>query len=207
MRRHSSGFTLIELLVVIAIIGLLATIITASLGSARQKSRDARRVADIKTIQVALENYYNDNLMFPKSIYPTSGVVPNNGLSPNYLSVVPTDPGGSVTPAQCATNAALAGCYAYQAYAYSGSPACSMNNAPVKYHLGAALEQTTNSALTQDVDAPVAGSGVMTGFTPCNGGGSGDFSGLSVSVSPAQCNSNAGSAQPGGTESCYEVTN
>ena len=48
-QRHQwSGFTLIELLVVIAIIGLLATLSVIALNSARAKSRDAKRLADIK---------------------------------------------------------------------------------------------------------------------------------------------------------------
>src|ERR1700732_5233360 len=49
------GFTLIELLVVIAIIGLLASIILASLNTARQKGRDARRLADLKEMANAME--------------------------------------------------------------------------------------------------------------------------------------------------------
>lgn len=59
------GFTLIELLVVIAIIGLLSTLAVVALNSARQRARDARRVADVKQIQTALELYYNDQDEYP----------------------------------------------------------------------------------------------------------------------------------------------
>jgi len=45
------GFTLIELLVVVAIIGLLAILILFNVSSMRARSRDARRVADIKSLR------------------------------------------------------------------------------------------------------------------------------------------------------------
>lgn len=59
------GFTLIELLVVIAIIGLLASIVLASLSTARAKARDAKRLADIESVKLALELYYSDNGKYP----------------------------------------------------------------------------------------------------------------------------------------------
>ena len=55
--KASRGFTLIELLVVIAIIGILSSVVLASLNSARTKARDTRRVSDMKQIQIALELY------------------------------------------------------------------------------------------------------------------------------------------------------
>lgn len=62
---NKKGFTLIELLVVIAIIGLLSTFAVIALNGARSKSRDARRISDIKQLQSALEIYYNDKYSYP----------------------------------------------------------------------------------------------------------------------------------------------
>src|SRR3990167_2418030 len=59
--NKNRGFTLVELLVVIAIIGILASVVLVSLNNARQKARDARRIADIRQVSLALENYYNYN--------------------------------------------------------------------------------------------------------------------------------------------------
>lgn len=61
----SRGFTLIELLVVIAVIGILASVVMASLNSARAKARDARRQANSDSIRTALQLYYDDNGSFP----------------------------------------------------------------------------------------------------------------------------------------------
>ncbi len=56
-----SGFTLIELLVVISIIGLLSSVVLASLNSARQKARDAAVVLSVKELSKLLALEYSDN--------------------------------------------------------------------------------------------------------------------------------------------------
>ncbi|MFH1170553.1 MAG: type II secretion system protein [Candidatus Vogelbacteria bacterium] len=65
-RKARGGFTLIELLVVIAIIGLLSSIVLASLGQARVKARDSKRVQDLIQLRTALEQYALDN----NGLYP-----------------------------------------------------------------------------------------------------------------------------------------
>lgn len=113
---NNKGFTLIELMVVIAIIGILTSIGLVSFSGARAKANDAKRRADLKTLQTALEGYYNDNNAYPStagSWYSSEtderGSVARRGgdwipgLAPKYLKQLPKDPAGgqglsSLTP-------------------------------------------------------------------------------------------------------------
>ena len=127
------GFTLIELLVVIAIIGILAGIIIPNLTSARQSARDARRISDIKNIQLNLALYYNDNLHYPKNLSElTLG---------GYAYSLPTDP---------STNSS----YFYTAYRSDGGTNCVNANASLisTYHFGAAMEIQDGSWKNDDAD-------------------------------------------------------
>lgn len=148
MNHKQRGFTLIELLVVIAIIGILSSVVLASLNSARQKSRDARRIADIKQLQTALELYY-DAQSTPG--YPATLTL----LAGTYIPTIPLDPTAQ------ATNGTTGGNYAYTPLAaVSGGTPC------IGYHLRGTLENASNPVFTNDADA-AAGllCGTVTGIS------------------------------------------
>lgn len=66
-KNRSFGFTLIELLVVVALIGVLTTLVMANLTAGRERSRDAQRKSDLRSLSTALRLYYNDKGFYPSS--------------------------------------------------------------------------------------------------------------------------------------------
>jgi prepilin-type N-terminal cleavage/methylation domain-containing protein len=115
------GFTLVELLVVIAIIGLLSSVVLASLNTARVKGMDAQRKSNMLAVQQALELYATNH----NGQYPNSGsnwnsscngwtVTTQNNAIPGLvadgdISQLPLDPQVSASGNTC--------CYLY----YSGN--------------------------------------------------------------------------------------
>jgi prepilin-type N-terminal cleavage/methylation domain-containing protein len=115
IKNKTKGFTLIELLVVIAIIGLLATLAVVALNNARTKSRDAKRVSDIKQVQTALELYYIDESSYPPGASVELGwgnyvCLDETGWSQSgssnctgtiYMGLVPHDPSENASGDTC----------------------------------------------------------------------------------------------------------
>ena len=137
IRRTSRGFTLIELLVVIAIIGILSSIVLASLNTARIKSRDARRVSDLKQLQIALQLYYDANASFPTTTLAV--------LTPTYIATVPQDPVGQTA-------------YFYDPMQVSGSGSTQVAGG---YHMAATLEDSGSQMLQSDSDITTTDTGTI----------------------------------------------
>ena len=61
IKKFNRGFTLIELLVVIAIIGILSSVVLASLNTARAKGADAAVKSNLNNMRAQAELYYDTN--------------------------------------------------------------------------------------------------------------------------------------------------
>ena len=122
----SRGFTLMELLVVIALLGILIVVGLGSFQSATRKSKDSQRKANLKSIALALEAYYNDAGTYPSDdgaghivISGCSGSYsycpygsPMKNTATLYMALLPTDPGTNAYWYKVGTNNA-----SYQLYA------------------------------------------------------------------------------------------
>lgn len=71
--KKQTGFTLIELLVIMAIIAFLISAVLLALSNSRQKSRNAKRVADIKQIVNGLNLFQSNCNSYPEE--PTALVL------------------------------------------------------------------------------------------------------------------------------------
>jgi prepilin-type N-terminal cleavage/methylation domain-containing protein len=145
------GFTLVELLTVIGIIGVMtgAALFLINPVAQLNKSRDAKRKADLQQIRAALELYRSDYGHYPRSnwVNSTQGDSwirdsdPAKPLTPQYLKVVPKD----------AKNVGgfpwTVGSYTY---AYQSVTVCGIQ-AGASYILTTRLENTSDTEINNNI--------------------------------------------------------
>jgi prepilin-type N-terminal cleavage/methylation domain-containing protein len=102
--KRQAGFTIIEMLIVVTILAMLAGILVPVLQEGQQTARDSRRMADLRSVQSALADYYREFGSYPNTSgawqgdatdvgglgYAATGYIP--GLVPNHLTALPRDP-------------------------------------------------------------------------------------------------------------------
>ena len=136
--KKNKGFTLLELIVVIAVISILAVILLPRFVRITKPANDARRLADIRTIQGYLELYYQQNRSYPVDLANSAGAFGSGNscagvcgvlIGANVATSIPADPVES-------------GNYYYRYESIDGQ----------SYVIGAQLEAPNPSALKDDVD-------------------------------------------------------
>lgn len=102
-RNRQGGFTLMEIMVVIFIIGLLIAVVAPSVLGNQDKAMKQKVMADLATLEQALDMYRLDNLRFPSNEQglaalvkkPTQEPLPRSWRSDGYIRRLPEDPWGT----------------------------------------------------------------------------------------------------------------
>jgi len=103
-RPGQRGFTLIELLVVIAVLAILAAIVIFNVVGVTNRGSQSACQTDEKSIQTAVDAYYNDN----SKTYPTAGggagTVVQGDLVTTYLHTWPSEQTWAIDASGTVTN-------------------------------------------------------------------------------------------------------
>jgi len=104
MRKTTSGFTIVELLIVVVVIAILAAISIIAYNGVQQRARDTERMAELTSLQKALEIYHAEKGGYPlcgSTSGPNLTPILSSGtaydclvdeLVPGYTSAIPADP-------------------------------------------------------------------------------------------------------------------
>ncbi len=137
LKKNNLGISKVELLVVLAVIALVGVLAAVMVNSARERSRDYKRLNDINEIQIALEQHFNEKNEYPGGEFlplgdaGQSACLSSEGFQGNcsgdpivFMSLVPSlYDKGLQDLSQCGNPARTAYCYTVlsdgQSYAVS----------------------------------------------------------------------------------------
>lgn len=141
---RQKGFTLIELLVVIAIIGVLSSVVLASLNTARARANDAARLATINSLRIGLDLYLLANNAYPTVSGGLCGGWHSSGSSATFIDALVS---GGFMPAAKESNTSYensCGNFSYHRYS-AGYAGCDVSRGAF-YVLGFRTSDTAGTA-------------------------------------------------------------
>jgi general secretion pathway protein G len=103
MQKKQSGFTLLEIMVVVVILGILASFVAQSMFGNVDTAKIQKAVADITSLESALDRYKLDNSVYPNTDQGLEALVTKPSGSPEprrypadgYIKRLPKDPWGN----------------------------------------------------------------------------------------------------------------
>ncbi len=121
IKWHKNGFTLIELMVVVVVMAILAAIAIPSYASYIKRSNIKAAQADLVSLSLVYENFYQRNLSYPSSPFASTTELMDSNLgfpqwAPNkqdifdFSSALPENGKGYILMAKGKSGSNLNGC-------------------------------------------------------------------------------------------------